>query len=174
MSSPRSDFDFPSDNSLLLSDDPQDRVRYQEYFINNLKSITSQLSQGIYGNTATFKPTAIGGTVSGTASSYTTQLGLYTRFGHLCWFSISIAFTDANHTGTGDLIIEGLPVKSYEKSGLTQIVTAYSSLGGSEFTGVALIAPGTKQITPIKNGANSLQINGSDTSLLITGVYRVA
>ena len=165
------DFDIPVNRELITSQNPLDNLKYQEQLALNIKNIASEISNGIYGETRKFSPVARGSTVAGTGT-YETQVGLYTRFGNMVWFSIAIAFTDANHTGTGNLEITGLPVKAYNLTNLQQIIPVHSALGGSQFQGIALIEPNENHISAIYNGGNTLQINGNDTDLIITGSYR--
>lgn len=54
----------------------------------------------------TWTPTFTGGSVAGT-TTYTTQVGQYTRIGRLCICSVSVAWSNA--TGTGIGVIGGLP-----------------------------------------------------------------
>jgi len=57
----------------------------------------------------TFTPTATGATTAGTAT-YTTQFGEYTKIGDRVFYHLRVAWT--GHTGTGDLLISGLPFTS--------------------------------------------------------------
>jgi len=54
----------------------------------------------------TFTPTIVGGTTAGTGT-YTVQSGIYQKIGNRVHFSISMAWTA--HTGTGNMLIGGLP-----------------------------------------------------------------
>jgi hypothetical protein len=57
----------------------------------------------------TFTPVAAGSTDAGTAT-YTTQLGRYTKIGNRVFFNLRVSWT--GHTGTGDLLVGGLPFTS--------------------------------------------------------------
>ncbi len=59
--------------------------------------------------TGSFTPTVAGMTIAGTGT-YTTQLGKYTKIGNVVTFKVFVWITA--HTGTGNLIIAGLPFAS--------------------------------------------------------------
>lgn len=54
----------------------------------------------------TFTPTIIGNSTSG-VGTYTAQFGSYTKIGNRVFFSINIAWSA--HTGTGYILVDGLP-----------------------------------------------------------------
>jgi hypothetical protein len=56
--------------------------------------------------TGTWTPTVTGQTTAGT-TTYSVQAGYYTRFLDLCWIHATIIITNA--TGTGNMIVGGLP-----------------------------------------------------------------
>jgi hypothetical protein len=55
---------------------------------------------------STWTPTIIGTTTAG-VGTYTTQVGLYIRLGNLVYISGDVVWTA--HTGTGNMVIGGLP-----------------------------------------------------------------
>ena len=85
---------------------------------------------------------------------------------------MNLQWDDANHTGTGNLEITGLPVGAKNITNAKIVVPVYNAESGSEFVGIGFIDPGEKHISVIKNGATTQQINGADYDLQITGTYR--
>ncbi len=55
---------------------------------------------------STWTPTIIGSTTAGTGT-YTTQAGIYVRVGNMVYISGTVIWTA--HTGTGNMLIAGLP-----------------------------------------------------------------
>ena len=73
----------------------------------------------------TFTPRIDGLTTAG-AGTYTTQIGRYTKIGNRVTVDITLVWTA--HTGTGDMIVEGLPFTSITVAGNFTVVTlAFSS-----------------------------------------------
>jgi hypothetical protein len=70
----------------------------------NAAGMTSELLNDY--EEGTFTPVAIGSTTAGTGT-YSNQFGAYTKIGNRLFFSINIQWTA--HTGTGFLLIGGLP-----------------------------------------------------------------
>jgi len=68
----------------------------------------------------TFTPTIVGGTIAG-VGVYAVQKGNYTKVGNLVFFNIYVG-TSA-HTGTGDMLIGGLPFTSNATATQTSSVT---------------------------------------------------
>jgi hypothetical protein len=62
----------------------------------------------------TWTPVAIGGTTAGTGT-YVLQVGRYTKIGQVCFFQMTLGWSA--HTGTGDLILGGLPFTSLNAAG---------------------------------------------------------
>ena len=82
------------------------------YFGNNAVADSKALDwyEEFYPATATtFTPVAAGTTSAG-AGTYTIQSGRLTRIGNVCIFTIDLGWSA--HTGTGNLIISGLPFNS--------------------------------------------------------------
>lgn len=159
-----------------LSYDPDkivnEPLQAQEEIIRQVKDYGERTAAGIYGSYNRFTPTAEGSGTAGTGT-YDVQKGWYQRFGKMIFFTMDLQWDDSNHTGTGDLIIKGLPAPSYDKASIDTLVNVYNSESGSEWVGLGIIGSDTKSITPIKNGATSVQIDGADYQLNITGLYRV-
>jgi len=166
-------WDLNIDSKKILSGTPEALNQQQENLIRQIKRLGEQNSEGIYGLSNRWTPVAEGGTSAGVASSYGVQVGHYQRFGHMCWFTMNLQWNDADHTGTGDLTITGLPAPVKDVTNAKVIFPAYNSESGSGFVGMAFMEPDSKTISVIKNGATTLQINGADYDLQITGMYRV-
>lgn len=63
----------------------------------------------------TFTP-RIDGTTAAGVGTYTFQVAYYTKIGNRCFFQIRVAWTA--HTGTGNMIVEGLPFTSIGTMGV--------------------------------------------------------
>ena len=71
----------------------------------------------------TFTPIA-SGTVTAGAATYTTQFGHYTRIGRQVTILIGLAWSA--HTGTGDIVITGLPFNNFSASNFSSVVQTYN------------------------------------------------
>lgn len=146
-----------------------------------------QSSNGIYlGNSAnsaanvldwyeegSFTPVVAGGTTAGTGT-YTTQTGTYTRIGNRVMIDIVLTWTA--HTGTGVMLITGLPFTS----GASAPLSVYAS---------DLVIGTGKQLTPIVDeSASTILLRVSDqaggavagltmdtavSSLRLSGTYKI-
>ena len=96
----------------------------------------------------TFTPTIVGGTIAG-VGVYTVQNGNYTKVGNLVTFRLYVA-TSA-HTGTGAMLISGLPFTSNGTGGQLYSVSI-TNLGG-----LTLTASNVAQAY-INNGVNYISV----------------
>lgn len=78
-----------------------------------------------YYGESTFTPTIKGSSADPTVG-YTTQTGLYTRVGNLCYFNITIDISSYSG-GSGNFYITGLPFTSKNSTSLRQPVTVWLS-----------------------------------------------
>jgi len=131
-----------------------------------------------YRNT-TFTPVIEGTTTAGTAT-YSAQVGRYTRMGNVVNFTLQLVWS--GHTGTGDLIVTGLPVASLDETGL-EYTFSVSSNGQLTYTdGDTLLSRMEKNSTQIilqtEDGAGNYTAVGmasnSSGRVLITGQYFIA
>ena len=99
----------------------------------------------------TFTPTIVGGTTAG-VGTYVVQSGNYTKVGNLVTFRLYVA-TSA-HTGTGAMLISGLPFTS-NGTGNQLYSASIANLGG-----LTLTASNVAQAY-INNGANYISVSGS-------------
>ena len=90
----------------------------------------------------TFTPTIEGLTTAGTGT-YNVQSGRYTRVGNRVTVLIRVAITA--HTGTGGMVIKGLPFTASVLSALAPLAIIPSNLTFSGML-VAYVAPNTTQI----------------------------
>lgn len=72
----------------------------------------------------TWTPIVYGTTTEGTAT-YTTQKGNYVKVGNLVWAAGRVTYT--GHTGTGNMLIKGLPFNATSINTLEPVVTIYGS-----------------------------------------------
>ncbi len=82
----------------------------------------------------TFTPTLAGTSTAGTGT-YSIQLGIYTKIGNVVNFKISLNWSA--HTGTGDMVIKGLP---YTTANDSQITIAALRAGNISYTAGASLA----------------------------------
>jgi len=125
----------------------------------------------------TWTPTISGDSSAG-IGTYTIQLGTYVKVGNLVHVNIRLGWSD--HTGSGGMLINGLPFTSSNN--------AYANLGVSFRDGLVISAGHTCNVSVIPNNtvANILEIATStdnaslvsmDTSvpdIAISGTYTVA
>lgn len=120
----------------------------------------------------TFTPTAIGSTSAGTGT-YGTQRAMYTRVGRAVSFSLNLAWSA--HTGTGNLLITGLPF-SVNSGASFAFSIATDSLAYSNQL-VCQISGGATNIEIFQQSNNASWVSvPMDTSigyLTITGTYFV-
>jgi len=165
-------YDFPLLEREILSGDPQKLLNYLEELVLRLRFSFNDVSESANGYSSTFTPVVVGSTSAG-SGTYDTQVGLYHVIGELCWFTIQLEWDDANHTGTGNVTITGLPrTSSLETSG-NLVFTAYDAEAGSVFTGVATMEPNTTVISSVMDSAGTVAQMNADHTLTITGIYRV-
>ena len=82
----------------------------------------------------TFSPTAFGNSTAGT-TTYGLQYGMYVKIGNLCHFQVRMQVT--NMTGTGDLILGGLPFTVFNDSERAYASVAVGYLDNLVFGNVA-------------------------------------
>ena len=96
----------------------------------------------------TFTPTLVGGTVAGT-TSYTVQVGTYTRIGNTVTVFMDIEASGA--TGTGNATIAGLPFTIKNQNVVPQ--------GPVVFSGAGWAFPASTNNMVIRGNANALTAN---------------
>ena len=120
----------------------------------------------------TYTPTLVGGTTAGT-TTYTTQVGFYTRIGNRVTFDLTIIYTAA--TGTGEARLS-LPSTANSASGYIAVVnvrtTIPSSAGYSLVGGINAGAAYARYVTydgltgalttqPITSGSYTIRLSGT-------------
>lgn len=112
----------------------------------------------------TFTPVIEGTTTAG-VGTYSQQTGIYTKIGRVVFIEIALAWSA--HTGTGNIVITGLPFAAGASPASRAVSVLYSSL---TYTGdpTALISAGATSISPrtMATGAGTTQI-AMDTSATI-------
>lgn len=123
-----------------------------------------------------FTPTIIGSTSAGTAS-YTVQEGFFTRVGNLVQYTATLAWTDG--TGTGNLLIAGLPFTSKNTLAFPQgNVQPGSTLtvSANKFASCQVV-PNTTNIRlveiPVGTGAATLIPYQAASNITVSGFYFV-
>lgn len=122
-----------------------------------------------YYQRGTFTPTVKGGTIAG-AGTYTLQSGSYTRIGDRVLFECQVTWTA--HTGTGNLLLDGLPftIKSQSHNHPLAIAAdnltfsgqiACIALANSTMAGVYSLATGAAASAVAMDGTGSLYVSGS-------------
>lgn len=76
----------------------------------------------------TFLPEIAGTTTAGTGT-YSSRAGFYTKMGNIVNFNITFNLTA--HTGTGNMIITGLPFTSTTPAGFSSGLAVFSRINGS-------------------------------------------
>jgi hypothetical protein len=98
----------------------------------NASGMTSELLADY--EEGTFSPTAFGNSTAGT-TTYGLQYGMYVKIGNLCHFQVRMQVT--NMTGTGDLILGGLPFTAFNDSERAYGSVAVGYLDNLSFGNVA-------------------------------------
>lgn len=126
----------------------------------------------------TFTPVVSGTTVAG-AATYTQQQGEFTRIGNKVMFSIGLGWSA--HTGTGNIVITGLPYTSRNFGGRGWAFSAYYNglaVGAGKELAIVLL-PNASQFNLYANdqaggGAGFVAMDTVVPELYISGVYEVA
>jgi hypothetical protein len=123
-------------------------------------------------------PVAIGGTTTGTGT-YGLQVGRYTKIGQVCFFQMTLGWSA--HTGTGDLILAGLPFTSLNAGGGGgQSVATLGYNNGLAFTNqpVMFIPTNNTRIsltqTTTGGGVSGIPMDTAVSELVVNGHYIVA
>lgn len=114
----------------------------------------------------TWTPAITGTTVAG-VGTYTTQSGYYTRIGNMIFIQASLTWTA--HTGTGDMIISGLPFASRNSANYEPhqdlFISNINVSGGNNYQLFGIISPSQSSITLAGSRDNNPSIIQSmDTS----------
>jgi len=123
----------------------------------------------------TFTPLVSGTSVAGVAT-YTTQVGQYVKIGPLVWIDIELNWSA--HTGSGNLIVGGLPFTSAASIGpaLSIYPQNIGMTAGNVMT--CLLGPASTQIllrqTPVGGGGAGQIPMDTSGSIIISGVYLAA
>lgn len=126
----------------------------------------------------TFTPVVSGTTTAG-AATYTRQQGEFTRIGNKVMFSIGLGWSA--HTGTGNIVITGLPYTSRNFGGRGWACSVYYNglaVGAGKELAV-LLTPNSSQFNLYASdpGGAAAALVAMDTvvsELYISGVYEVA
>jgi hypothetical protein len=117
----------------------------------------------------TFTPVITGGTSGGTGT-YSIQQGFYTKIGNRVFIQLAIIWTA--HTGTGNLLITGLP---FTVSGDAAITIANSLLTYTS-TPTAIASSSTTQIALYQSASDGARANiaiEAEADLRLAGHYKI-
>jgi hypothetical protein len=117
----------------------------------------------------TFTPVVTGSTSAGTGT-YTSQQGLYTKIGNRVVIQVTITWTA--HTGTGNLLVTGLPFTAAADCALalSNDALTYTS------TPTAIVQGASTQVALLQSASNAARANiaiEAAANLQLSGVYRV-
>ena len=120
----------------------------------------------------TFTPVLEGTSTAGTGT-YSIQLGVYTKIGNVVHFKISLNWSA--HTGTGDMLINGLPYTTDNDSQLTIAAlragdityTAGASLAGQIQPNATIIYP----VTSVNNASAATIPIDTSGNFNVAGIY---
>ena len=123
----------------------------------------------------TFLPTVNGSTTAGTGT-YTSRSGKYTKIGNVVTFCLD--FILSAHTGTGDMLVAGLPFPSDAINYQANIVARHNlSLTASHYFGGSFISPSTSFIElsqmPVGGGTPAAIPMDSVCDVRLQGFYYV-
>lgn len=155
----------------ILSGNPELLDLYFSQLLQSLRQQFVDVASVVNQHTQEFTPVAVGSGTAGTGT-YDVQIGRVIDFGYFSWVYIHLQWDDANHTGTSNLTITGLPRTGYSLTNFTQILPYYDAESGSETSGVAIIAANSKTISALRDAAgNQLTMTG-DKDIIIQGMLR--
>lgn len=118
-------------------------------------------------NWTSWTPTVVGGTTAG-ATTYTTQSGQYMRIGNVVIAQWIVSYSAA--TGTGDIVIGGLPLTIANVGGNVPYGTVVLSSAGTAWPAgrTYLTAVGTTNATTMTISANGTAVAGANVQLANT------
>jgi hypothetical protein len=121
----------------------------------------------------TWTPTYLGGTTPGT-TTYTVQVGHYTRIGNICAFSLRVAWTAASGTGNAQI---SLPFTVRNVTNYSAVFAAYTINVTFAASGVQAIANANTAFavlnSPTSNAGSSIvQVEAAGT-IILSGVYDI-
>lgn len=119
--------------------------------------------------TGTFSPVVQGSSSAGSATYATdSQVGIYTKVGNICHFTIFVSVTA--HTGTGNLEISGLPFTTKNTTNALQVFPAletnYSLTAGNSIR--AFVNPNSTKIEFRQTSGGTTATVALDTSFTMT------
>lgn len=119
-----------------------------------------------------FTPVIIGSTQAGTAT-YTTQVGRYEKIGNQVFISVNLAWSD--HTGTGNMLVSGLPIPPNVESVFTSEVSLQNILlpVGGLTASVRSNAGNLQVVTAITSNAEAAVAMSAGGILRLTMSYMV-
>lgn len=124
-------------------------------------------------DSGTFTPTMTGATTAGT-TTYATQVGMYTRIGNRVFFNLQVQWTAA--TGTGQILIGGLPFAHDSTSGAHSAMAIYYNGAEAVDSYMGLIFPGgqTVNLYSHTNGVGAAFVNVTGAGdIFISGNYPI-
>jgi len=139
-----------------------------------VSNLNVQKLNGAEYSTTTFTPRLYGLTTAGTGT-YTTRLGYYTRIGNIVFFSLDLIWT--NHTGAGNMRIDGLPVNANATYDVACAVFAQNITTVANNIVVGYVLKNSNQIVlgsyTITTGANNSIVMDTTGTFKISGHYYV-
>jgi trimeric autotransporter adhesin len=174
------------DGNPLVSTADNQTVALEGAVPNSGTGITFPATQSASSNANTlddyeegsWTPVAIGGTTTGTGT-YSLQVGRYTKIGQVCFFQMTLGWSA--HTGTGDLILAGLPFTSLNAGGGGgQSVATLGYNNGLAFTNqpVMFIPTNNTRIsltqTTTGGTVTSIPMDTAVSELVVNGHYIIA
>jgi hypothetical protein len=121
----------------------------------------------------TFIPTIAGSTVAG-AGTYTMQTGSYTRQGRVVTFTLNLAWTA--HTGTGNLLVAGLPYSEANSAGAALSVVSYNLTYSAGQLVARMTSNSSVELLMNINGSayNSVPMDTQVNLLTVSGSYFIS
>lgn len=113
-----------------------------------------------YNEFVAFTPTISGSTVAG-AGTYTTQLGRYTQIGKMVFIQVNITWTA--HTGTGNMLLTGLPFTVRNQASYVPIAAVVNLISAPYPAGTVSIVGqftlNTTQMALLASRSNNTNLN---------------
>lgn len=163
-------YNLPLQRDRILSGDPEQLLLYFRSLVGEINKALEQSAAYNNIHLKEWTPVAEGAGVAGTGT-YDTQVGFYMKQAKWVFIQMQLNWDAANHTGTGNVKITGLPVKSLNEANAEQILVLYEAQSGATTIGVAQLSPNSTELVLLDQDGTALAM-ANDHEITITGAYR--
>lgn len=163
-------YNLPLQQDKILSGDPRQMLEYLKTLVGEINKSFEQSAAYNNIHLKEFTPLVIGSGTAGTGT-YEKNEGFYLKQGKWVYVTMQLEWDAANHTGTTNVIVTGLPVPSFNDPDGKQILVAYEAQSGATTICVAQLEPDSTQLLMLDQDGTALAMS-NDHTLTISGCYR--